>query len=241
MKLETVSDIRELMSAPFASAALSAALQLGLFWRLADQPRSTAEIAQEMNIPPRRCRYWLRLLVSLNLLEQEGDRFWISTLTRSAILNGYTQESWKLLAIDADENLEDSLWLAQRLREPNAPLDPAVERPYQFAPYVQQMAQDLDRARLFCQTLYELHTPLAQEVATVLDMDGPRTLMDLGGGSGVMSFALLRKHPTLKATLVDIPNVCQASREIAAKLPERDRISYHPANFDGVPQIVRGV
>jgi spermidine synthase len=55
--------------------------------------------------------------------------------------------------------------------------------------------------------------------------------MDLGGGSGVASLALLRHHPDLTAVVVDIENVCHAGREIAAKTPMTNRITYHPANF----------
>jgi hypothetical protein len=231
MAMRTVDDVHELMAAPRQAAVLIAALELGLFWRLEDQPRSSAVIARELKIPPRRCHHWLRLLATMNLLEQEGDHFGLSPLARAAILEAHTQEAWKLLAIDAEENLEDSLFLAQRLSDEGSEKDPAGQSRYQLVPYVQKMAADLDRARLFSQTLYELHTPLAQDVAAALDVNGARSLMDVGGGSGVVSLALLRKHPELKATVVDIPNVCIAGREIASKQPERDRITYYPANI----------
>jgi hypothetical protein len=42
---------------------------------------------------------------------------------------------------------------------------------------------------------------------------------------------LLHKHPELRATVVDIANVCKVGREIASELPEGDRISHHAANF----------
>ena len=54
---------------------------------------------------------------------------------------------------------------------------------------MQKMAEDLDRTRLFSHLLYELHTPLAEDVAAALELDGARSLMDVGGGSGVVSLA----------------------------------------------------
>jgi hypothetical protein len=231
MSLRTIDDIHELMATPRQAAVLIAAIKLGLFWRLKDRPRSSAIIAQELKIPARRCHHWLRLLATINLLEQEGDHFGLSPLARAAILEAHSQEAWKLLAIDAEENLEDSLFLAQRLSDAGPGKDSAGRFRYQLDPYVQKMAADLDRARLFSQTLYELHKPLAQDVVAALDVNGAHSLMDVGGGSGVVSLALLRKHPELKATVVDIENVCIAGREIASKLPEQDRISYYPANI----------
>ncbi len=46
-----------------------------------------------------------------------------------------------------------------------------------------------------------------------------------------MSLAFLRRYPDLTSTVVDIPNVCVAGREIAAKYFLEDRITYHPADF----------
>lgn len=48
-----------------------------------------------------------------------------------------------------------------------------------------------------------------------LDMTGVNRLLDLGGGSGVVSLALLRQHPHLTSTAVGIEDVCIAGREIA--------------------------
>lgn len=238
MNLRTASDVRELMRVPQLAAALNAALQLGLFWRLTAQPRSSADIAQEMKIPSRRCSYWLRLLAAMNLLEQDGDQFSVSPLARAAILDVHSQDTWKMLVIDAEDELEESLFLAQRLGDPGPKEEADGRYRYELDPYVQKMAADLDRARLFTRMLYELHAPLAREVAGKLLMNGARSLMDVGGGSGVVSLALLRKHPGLKAVVVDIENVCEVGREIAGELPEADRISYYAANFveDEVPK-----
>jgi predicted TPR repeat methyltransferase len=97
--------------------------------------------------------------------------------------------------------------------------------------YVDQMDEDAERARRFTRMLYELHQPLADELVDCLDLSGVDRLMDLGGGSGVMSLALLRRYPRLRATVVDIANVCAAGREIAAEVSLADRITYHAADF----------
>ncbi len=57
MKLTTSADVRDLMQAYVDSAALGTALELGLFWRLAEQPQTADGVAQELDIPIKRCRY----------------------------------------------------------------------------------------------------------------------------------------------------------------------------------------
>ena len=55
--------------------------------------------------------------------------------------------------------------------------------------------------------------------------------MDLGGGSGVVSFALLRKHDELVSTVVDMESVCETGRAIAEEIGMGERVAYHPADF----------
>lgn len=55
--------------------------------------------------------------------------------------------------------------------------------------------------------------------------------MDLGGGSGVISFALLHKQPDLTSVVVDVENVCLAGQEIASENALEKRITYFAADF----------
>jgi SAM-dependent methyltransferase len=53
----------------------------------------------------------------------------------------------------------------------------------------------------------------------------------LGGGSGVVSFALLRKQPELTSVVVDVETVCKTGREIALENGLEKRITYVAADF----------
>jgi SAM-dependent methyltransferase len=55
--------------------------------------------------------------------------------------------------------------------------------------------------------------------------------MDLGGGSGVVSLALLRRYPNLSVVVIDVANVCAAGREIAIENSLEGRIAYRVADF----------
>jgi SAM-dependent methyltransferase len=233
MDVETRVDVQALLNAYLPAAALGAALELKLFWRLQDGPRSLESLAQELQIPVQRCEYWLRLLVALNLLERKGACYALTPVARSAILDTHDADTWKMLAIDAQDNYPYGQGLAQRLRQVKGSDDDA--RGGRLAPYVQKMSADLQRARLFTRMLFDLHEPLADVIATTLDLEGARRLMDLGGGSGVVALRLLREEPQLQAVVVDIDNVCVAGREIAATTPVVDRIAYHAANFFSDP------
>jgi SAM-dependent methyltransferase len=231
MKIKSKSDVDNLMGAHLPSAALNAALAIGLFWRLAGSPQSSGAIAQATGIPGNRCRYWLKLLASMDLLDQDGDLFSPSPVARAAILETNSEDTWKRLAAEAPAHFEKSLRLLRLLSEPDAEREQPAGQILHLPSYVLAMVDDLEQARSFCQLLFDLHTPLAQDIVDVLEINGARRLLDVGGGSGVVSLALLRRHPQLTAVVADIPNVCTAGREIAARTAEADRISFHAADL----------
>jgi SAM-dependent methyltransferase len=229
MKINTTDDVHELLQAFIDSAVLGTALELGLFWRLAEQPQTAPGVAQVLGIPPRRCRYWLDLLQRQGLLTCAEGNYAPSGKARTAILDVYSHEAWAMLAQEWRERFPPVRDLARHINEPGSLWAiQGLEPPDWFA----LISGSLERAGRFTRMLYEIHLPLADELATTLDMTGVRRLMDLGGGSGVMSLALLRRHPDLAGVVVDIESVCAAGREIAAGQAGAERIRYHAADFE---------
>jgi SAM-dependent methyltransferase len=228
MKPATTSDVFDLIDAYGTVAALGAAMELGLFWLVAEQPLEASDVAQRLEIPLNRCQYWLQLLSSVDLLDRGPNGFSPSSLTQETILNTYSQETWAFLAREARERFPAVQDLALHIRTPGSVWDTRGLTP---PDYLQQMIESPERARQFTWMLYEIHLPFADAIADSLDMRGVDNLMDLGGGSGVVSFALLRRNPGLRAVVVDIPNVCATGREIARENAMQDRIEYLEADF----------
>jgi SAM-dependent methyltransferase len=233
MKLNTVNDVNTLWSAATAAAALGTAIESGLLWLLAEKPLSAVEIVTVLGIPGMRGYYWLQLLETMGILENDAHGYVPSTLARQAILDTHSEQSWKHLVVDERERIAGVSNLAAYIREPGS-IWAAQGLPARLN-YVEKMRQDPARAREFTRMLFEVHQPLAKAVSELLadslDFTSVQRLMDLGGGSGVVSMALMRKYPTLRAVVVDIENVCIAGREIAEEEGLADRISYHPAEF----------
>jgi SAM-dependent methyltransferase len=227
MEIKTRDDVGRLLDAPLSSAAVAAALELGLFWTFDDGPRSARSVADELHIPEVRCRFWLRTLASLGLLDETEEGFYLSPTGRSAIVEGWSREAWRYLAIEAREASPLVVDLARRLDRRGPVTDDAVA----ITDYVDKLRADPDRARRFTELLYELHGWLAEAVADSVDLSGARRLLDLGGGSGVVSLALLRRNPDLSAVVADLPVVCEAGRAIADRTDVASGISYLPLDY----------
>ena len=185
-------------------------------------------MSASLGIPGNRCQYWLQLLERAGLLRLTEEGYTPSSVARKCILETYSQGTWAFLAQEARETLPVVRDLALHIQDPGSAAD-AVG----FVPtnYVKAMRRDPERARRFTQMLYEIHQPIAEELAARLDLRGVERFMDLGGGSGVVSLALLRRYPACQAVVVDIETVCRAGSEIAQNTPVHDRITYYPADI----------
>jgi SAM-dependent methyltransferase len=228
-KLTTNEDVNELLHSRSKTAALGAAITTGLLWMLEEKPMSADEVVQILKIPGKRGYYWLQYLQSFGVLETISQGYIPSSVIRNTILSTHSRESWQHLIIDEQEkdacvhglpqhiDYPGSLWTKQGLEDPKN--------------YVDRMRASPERAREFTRMLLEVHHKLAQQVANLVDLSGVERLMDLGGNSGVISMALLRKYPKLTSTIVDIKNVCIAGQEIVREEGFSERISYYPAEF----------
>jgi hypothetical protein len=228
MKPETTVDVLELLEGYIASATVGAAMELGLFWLLAEKPLSDAAVAQSLNIPFNRCHHWLQLLCNLGLLEHGVDGYAPSIVAREAILNAQSQHFW---AFHAREHRDRFMCVRDLTLNIGTPTS-AREAPNLAPPdYFQRILEDPSYAASFTRMLYEIHLALAEQLANLIDLRGVSRVMDLGGGSGVVSFALLRRRQELTSVVLDVEPVCRAGREIASENGLEQRIDYLPADL----------
>lgn len=233
--LTTKEEISNLLTASLPSIALGAAIETGLLDLLAKRPLDGDGVAQAMNIPGKRAHYWLQLLSELGILESRSNGFAPTPLTFSVLLDPRRRERWNHVVIDEREHLtglcnmatnisEASIWKAQGMAEPKG--------------YVEKMSDEPDRARVFTRLLYDFYQDSRSSFAEFLDMKGVERMIDVGGGPGGVSMALVRKYPKLKSVVVDVENVCLTGREIVEENQLSDRITFHAANFltDDLPQ-----
>ena len=239
--------VLELLHGGQLAASLGAALELGLFTLIDERPMRVDEVSRLLDIPLGRCERWLETLRSAGIVDRSRAGYAPATWTRSAILDTYSEDTWAFLALEAREAMARLVDLPRRLRSHTpdggtqtngtqtngtqtngAPALPA---------YVRLMSADPARARRFTRMLCELHAPLAVRLASALPLDGVACLLDVGGGSGVVSMSVARRHPDIAITVVDIPNVCAAGREIVRDNGLAARIRFVPANLaaDALP------
>jgi SAM-dependent methyltransferase len=203
-------------------------MELGLFWMLDEKPMAAPDVARSLDIPLNRCHHWLQILCKYGLLEQSAKGYVPSAIAQKAILNALSQATW---AFQAREERDSSLSIRDLALNISRPMSSWQPRDMTPSDKLNQEQVDPSYVEHFTRKLYEIHISLADEVANMLDLRGVKSLLDLGGGSGVISFALLRKSRDLTSVVVDFETVCQVGREIACENGFDNRISYLAADF----------
>ncbi|MGB6640476.1 MAG: hypothetical protein WBG67_06870, partial [Thermoanaerobaculia bacterium] len=103
MKPTNPDEVLDLLYGYNTSAALGAAMELGLFWLLEERPLDLRGVASGLGIPLARCSYWLELLSEAGLIEQGPRGYEPSAIARTSILDVHDQNCWGLLAEEVRE------------------------------------------------------------------------------------------------------------------------------------------
>jgi predicted O-methyltransferase YrrM len=97
--------------------------------------------------------------------------------------------------------------------------------------YVESMKRNPRQAEDFTQMLFYLHQNDAEALASYLDLSHHRRVLDVAGGSGVMSIALAKKNPHLRAAILDIAPVCEIASDNVRRAGLARRIATLPGDI----------
>ena len=88
-----------------------------------------------------------------------------------------------------------------------------------------------DAAAVFDRAFSGYTAGAAMAVAATYDFSRFRTLVDVGGGSGALSVAILERTPGLRAITFDLPHVAERAREHLARRGVADRCEVAGGDF----------
>jgi len=97
--------------------------------------------------------------------------------------------------------------------------------------------ENYQRTRAWMRLTTTLTRYEAQACTQFHDFGAYRNMLDIGGNSGEFVLQLCRKHVQLRATVMDLPLVCEIGQEHVLPEAERDRIAFlkGDARSDAIP------
>ena len=193
--------------------AVMAGVRLGVFERLARSPASSDELAAELDLSPDGARHLVECLRAAGHLDLDDGRYRLERRARRWL----DPRSDLYVGGFVDFNYDQwDLW--SRLEE-------AVHAGRSFEIHEQPPGDPFwDR---YIRGQYELARLSGPEVAKALRLPKrPRHLLDAAGAHGWFAAELCRRHPTLQATVVDLPASAAVGRRIIAEAGMADRVRH---------------
>lgn len=185
---------------------------------LTDGPKSSNELAQATRTYAPSLARLLRALVGLGVFAEDADgRVTLTSL--GACLQSGAPGSVRAAALMFGETLYRT-WGG--LLHSVQTGDPAFGQVFGM-PIYQYFAQHPDDAAVFNEAMIAMTTQVAAAVVAAYDFSRFRTLVDVGGGHGTLTTAVLCATPALKGAVFDVPKVADGARTYleAAGLAER--------------------
>ncbi len=225
----------QLLNGVFIAGAISCLARLGIPDLVEHGPKSADELASAMGADPRALYRLMRATASVGVLS-EGPDGKFSETPLSAVLRSNANPSLRAFAIIHGRAWHGLGWseLEYCVRTGKQALNKIYGEPiFQF------FERRPEESQLFNQAMSDLSTIDAPAVADAYSFDGIRSIVDVGGGHGLLLATILAKNPQMKGTLYEMPHVLAGAKDGPLKpmmerctLASGDMFSSVPASAD---------
>ncbi|WP_406070437.1 methyltransferase [Streptomyces sp. NBC_01020] len=195
---------------------IMAAVKVGLFDALADGPATAEKIAAGCGTHPDSTAKLLPALAASGYLRARGDQYELSPLSRKWLVTTSPHAVNDKLLLQFYE-----LGLMQRADEylrSGKPLD--------FHTGMSDDVWDSYQRGMKCLTTGQ--TDLVAKAIPV--PEGATDMLDIGGSHGAYSVALCRRHPSLSAVVLDLPDAVRHAAPLLAEEGMGDRVRHRAGN-----------
>lgn len=234
----TVDDILEIGLSYWTGKTLMAAVELGLFSELAEQPMDAEALRIRLSLGKRMVEDFFDSLVAMGMLERVDGKYRNAPVA-ATYLDRNKPESYVggMLSVANKEwyQLWDHALLG--LRTGKAMSDLSRSRSGSKNPY-EKLYSDEERKRSFARAMQGGSLGASAALADQFPWKEYQTVVDIGCSSGALLAQQLRTHPHLKGIGFDMPPLAPVVAETAERDGLTDRMSFVGGDFfsDDLPE-----
>ena len=220
----------------YGSELLTAAVtHFDIFARLGRQPAGFTELREELGLSRRAAVVLFTALRAMGLLEMKDGKLRLSDIATEHLLPGSPFDVGDYIGLAAQS--PGVITMVELLRT-NKPLSfEGGGNAFIYRDGIESAMDSESLARHFTLALSGRAKNVAPLLAKVLDTSSASTVIDVGGGTGIYSYALLQKNPNLRAIVLDRPEVLNVAEEMAEEYGVADRTELVAADMftDEIP------
>ncbi len=227
--------VMQLLSASYIAGVVSCLAQMGIPDLVEAGPKSAKELASQIGADPEALHRLMRATASVGVLS-EGPDGKFSETPMSAVLRSNGKPSLRALAMMGGREWHGRGW--SRLEYCVRTGKQALEQIY-GAPIFEYFKQHPDEGQIFNDAMTSISTGDSPAVVDAYSFEGLHSIVDVGGGHGLLLATIMARNPQMKGTLYDESHVIEGAKNGPLKpvmerctLASGDMFSSVPADAD---------
>jgi len=198
----------QLLNGAHVAGAVSCLAQLGVPDLVEAGPRSAKELASRTGTDPQALYRLMRATACVGVLAEQLDGTFSET-PMSAVLRSNAKPSLRALAIMGGREWHGRGWsrLEYCVRTGKQALDEVYG-----AHIFEYLKHNPDEAQIFNDSMTALSTIDGPAVAEAYSFEGIDSIVDVGGGHGLLLATILARNPHLRGTLFEVAHVIEGCR-----------------------------
>ncbi len=193
-----------------------------IFGRLSRLPLSLDELRHELKLDPRPAVVLVTALRAMGLIVESDGRLSLTELAREHLVPGGEFDCGDYVGLAAQS---PGVLSMLKLLTTNKPLgsDDQGGAAFIYRDGIASAMEAEDTARHFTMALAGRAKNVAPALAAAVPLREASLLVDVGGGTGIYSYAMLQANPQLRAIVFDRPEVLKIAEQMGRRYGVLDR------------------
>jgi SAM-dependent methyltransferase len=201
--------LNQIFGGAWITQGIYVAAELGIADLLAQGPRSAEELADETNTHSEALHRVLRALASVGIFAQDSQRRF-SLTPLAGLLRSNVDESQRSFAIMMGAEFYET-W-GKLLHSVRTGKQGFYER---FGKsFFHYMTENPQRHGIYDTAMAGVHGAETEPMLDAYDLSRFRSVVDVGGGNGLLLTAILKRYPAIQGVLFDLPAVAERARAV---------------------------
>jgi hypothetical protein len=223
--------VMQLLTGPYIAGAVSCLAQMGIPDLVEAGPKSAKELASQIGADPEALHRLMRATASVGVLS-EGPDGKFSETPMSAVLRSNGKPSLRALAMMGGREWHGRGW--SQLEYCVRTGKQALEQVY-GTPIFEYFKQHPDEGQIFNDAMTSISTGDSPAVVDAYSFEGIHSIVDVGGGHGLLLATILARNPRMKGILYDESHVVEGAKNGPLK-PVMERCTLASGDmFSSVP------
>ncbi len=209
----TADEVLELVRGFQPACIVVAAAELDMFSALVGEAKTAELLSEQLDTDLRGTRILTDALVALGLLEKQADRYALAGGVADVLVQAGAEQAISMVRL-LGNCMRRWDQLAEVVRS---------GKPAERAPSILGAQVDMES---FIEAMNEICLRTAPGLVAELGPPRFKRLLDIGGGSGTWTIAMLRATPRATAVIFDLPDVIELARRRIGETDLADRVSF---------------